>query len=73
MTALNLGREKRIYDFSHAEYETEFGLHASDSWNKYFSAAKLDGENNYDWAKLGRFGQDDWQELVERDLVEVKE
>ena len=73
LDALNVGREKRIYDFSHAEYETEFGLHASDSWNKYFADAKLDGENNYDWSKLGRFGQDDWKELVERELVGVKE
>ena len=70
MEALNINREKRVYDFSHAEYEKEFGLHASDSWGKYFSNAKLDGENNYDWSKLGRFGQDDWKELVEQDLKE---
>lgn len=69
----NVAREKRIYDFSHAEYEKEFGLHSLDSWYHYFADAKLEGENNYDWSKLSRFGQDKWKELVERDLVKETE
>ena len=69
MEAGNIAREKRLYDFSHAEYEKEFGLHNIDSWLKYFSNAKLEGKNNYDWSKLSRFGQDKWKELVKRDLV----
>jgi len=69
MEAGNIAREKRIYDFSHAEYEKEFGLHNIDSWLKYFSNAKLEDENDYDWSKLSRFGQDKWKELVKRDLV----
>lgn len=73
MEAGNIAREKRVYDFSHAEYEKEFGLHNIDSWRNYFLDAKLGGENNYDWSKLSRFGQDQWKELVERDLVKETE
>jgi hypothetical protein len=70
MESLNNSREQRIYQFSHAEYEKELGLHATDSWGKYFSEAKIDGENNYDWSKLERFGQADWKEPVGQDLKE---
>lgn len=73
MEAGNMAREKRIYNFSHSEYEKEFGLHSIDSWIQYFADAKLEGENNYDWSKLSRFGQDKWKELVERDLVKETE
>ncbi len=73
MEAGNIAREKRLYDFSHAEYEKEFGLHNLESWYQYFVEAKLEGKNNYDWAKLSRFGQDKWKELVERDLVKESE
>ncbi len=73
MEAGNIARGKRLYDFSHAEYEKEFGLHNIDSWLKYFSNAKLEDENDYDWSKLSRFGQAKWKELVERDLVRGRE
>ena len=69
LAAEHIAREQRIYTFSHAEYEKEFGLHNSASWLKYFADAKLEDENNYDWSKLSRFGQDKWKDQVERDLV----
>jgi len=63
----NLARATRVYNFSHEEYEKHLGLHNIESWRNYFKTAKR-GDSYY-WSQMQPFGQDEWQELVERDIV----
>lgn len=60
-------RKNRRYPLSHNQYLEPYGIHNIDSWMHYFRDASIPGTNNFDWEKMKQFGQDRWQEEVERD------